>query len=369
MKNKKELLSKFIEKENKPFICKRPFELVEVDLEGNLYFCFPRCNNKSYPVGNLYKNSFEEICLSKKAIEFKKDILNSEYKFCDFSNCVAPNKSLQLTNTNEKDLLGIVYPKELRLHIDNICNIRCIICRDKHITKFEKEEDFLNIVLPRIISMCRNAEIVFMNGFGEVFFSEMAKKLILALTEKYKNLKFDFCTNGINANEKYIKEYNLEGRIQNLSISMHAIKKETYEKILLGSNYEKLMRNMQYIKSLLDKQEIKSVAINFVVNKYNYKEMTEFQEYGNKNNFTCFYSSLQDSGIFGNQYEKLALKNTKTKDYKKLCKILGNTIFDKNCIFDNNLANIRNHLKLNNQKQFRTRLKEYLNQIKKKLRY
>ena len=55
MKNKQSLLAEFEKKYNKKFVCKRPFELVELDMWGNLYLCFPRCNNKSYKAGNLYK--------------------------------------------------------------------------------------------------------------------------------------------------------------------------------------------------------------------------------------------------------------------------------------------------------------------------
>ena len=348
MKNKKLLLKKFEEENNTKFLCKRPFELIEMDLEGNIYFCFPRCNNKSTSVGNLYEQTFEEISKNDKAVNFKRDILNSVYSYCDFINCQAPDINLHLENFNIQNLLNVVYPKELRLHIDNICNVKCCICRKDYIVNFKKEKEFREVLIPRIVNMCKNAEIIFMNGYGEVFFSPLARDLISVLCENYPNLKFDFCTNGLNFTPETISNYNLNGKIQNVSISMHAIREKTYKKIVIGGNFFKLQQNIKYLKQQVDCKIIKSAALNFVVNKYNYKEMKDFLKFAIKNHFTCFFSSLFETEATASNYYDFALKNVRSKNYKQLAKILNDEIFNNPyCILDNQLKEMRENSKKN----------------------
>lgn len=344
MKDKEKLLNKFKEQYGNNFICKRPFELVEMDSFGNIYLCFPRCNDKSYKIGNLYQESFEEICKNKTAISFKEDILNSEYQYCDFNYCPAPCLEFQLTNIEYNALLDVTYPKELRLHIDNICDIKCFMCRKEHIVSFPKEKEFINIIIPRILDMCKNAEIIFMNGNGEVFFSPLAKELILQITKKYPNIKFDICTNGIKCTKENIHNYNLENKIENISVSLHAITKKTYNKIAVGGNFSKVMKNLEYIKEKHDTGEIKNVTLNFVVCKYNYKEMIAFQKFANKNGFATFFSICNDNGnLFSKDgFDEIAVFKKSHREYSNLCKFLCNEVFDKsNCIFDNSLLEIR----------------------------
>lgn len=368
MKNKELLLKEFKEQFGEEFICKRPFELVEMDSYGNIYLCFPRCNDKSYKIGNLYQESFEEICKSKTAISFKQDILSSEYKYCDFNYCSAPSIEFQLQNIENKTLLDVIYPKELRLHIDNICDIKCFMCRKEYIVNFAKEKEFINILIPRILDMCKNAEIIFMNGNGEVFFSPLAKELILQITQKYPNIKFDFCTNGIKCTKENIKKYNLKNKIENISISLHSITEATYKKIAVGGNFSKVMKNIEYIKEKHNNGEIKNVTLNFVVCKYNYKEMIDFQKFANKNGFTTFFSICNDYGnIFENDnFDKIAVFKENHPEFPKLCKILNNEIFDSsNCIFDNYLLEIRLNLKkMQHKDNFFNKVKIYLKNFK-----
>ena len=109
MKNKELLLKDFKDNYKCNFVCKRPFELVELDLDGNIYLCYPRCNEQSYKIGNLYEQTFEEMNTNEKAINFKKDIIESQYKYCDFTNCPAPSIDLHLDNFDQNKLLEVTY--------------------------------------------------------------------------------------------------------------------------------------------------------------------------------------------------------------------------------------------------------------------
>ncbi len=344
MKNKQSLLAEFEKKYNKKFVCKRPFELVELDMWGNLYLCFPRCNNKSYKAGNLYEADFEDIVTSERAVEFKRSIIFSEYKYCDFANCQAPDAALQLSDELLFSPEDIVYPSELRLHIDNICDVRCIMCRNEYILNSKNESKFKEILIPRIVQMCRNAKVIFMNGNGEVFFSPLAKDLILAITTEYPDVKFDFCTNGIKCTKENIHSYNLDGRIKSISFSLHAITEHTYNQIVKGGNYKKLFENINYIKTLKEKGDIEGVTLNFVVTKLNYKEIPAFQKFVDDNHFSAFYSALVDNNVMNN-YSDIAIKNPSEQEYKKLSAILNSDELSKSSvILDNELLEIKNNI-------------------------
>lgn len=347
MKQKNSLLEMFKFQYNKDFICKRPFELVELDSYGNIYLCFPRCNDKSYKIGNLYEANFEEICKSELAINFKKDILSSTYSFCDFNYCAAPSLDLQLNAENKNDLYDVIYPKELRLHIDNVCDIKCFMCRCDYIVHSNHEKEIINILIPRIVEMSKNAKTIFMNGNGEVFFSPVAKELILQLTRNYPDLKFDLCTNGVKCTEDNIKKYNLDGRIESLSISLHAINEKTYKKIAIGGNFSKVIDNLKYIKQLKDDGKIKNVCLNFVVSSYNYKEMVSFLQFAIKNKFSAFFSICNDYNVLNcAEFEKIAVFRENHSKYNDLCKILQKDIFNSEyCILDNDIRYIRENYK------------------------
>ena len=70
---------------NKKF-CTRPFEEVEIHINGNVYTCCPNWN-KFYSIGNIMEDSFEDIWNSPKVVEFRKRILENDYSLCDESVC------------------------------------------------------------------------------------------------------------------------------------------------------------------------------------------------------------------------------------------------------------------------------------------
>lgn len=266
--------------------------------------------------------------------------MESKYTYCDFNYCSAPDANLQLIKDKNTDYLSTIYPTELRLHIDNLCSLKCIMCRNDYIIKFQREKEFKELLIPRITSMCKNAERIFMNGNGEVLFSPLAKELIQSIIKINNTVKFDFRTNGMNFTPQYIKALNLEDKIEHISFSMHARKERTYKKICLGGNFKKLLQNIEYAKSLIEKNILSSVTLNFVVNKYNYKEIIDFQNFALKNKLEVFYSSLN---YLPSMPSDIIIDNENLEEFNELVRILKNPLLDNyNVSFDNRLLEIKN---------------------------
>ena len=104
--------------------CRYPFERVTVEVNGNVSFCCPTYNN-DYFIGNIFKDSFEDMWFGEKAQQFRESILDGSYKYCNLDICG------EVDNLCDSKNLKVIYPKVVNLSYIHTCNVRCITCRDK----------------------------------------------------------------------------------------------------------------------------------------------------------------------------------------------------------------------------------------------
>lgn len=302
--------------------CKFPFENVIIETGGYVYCCCSAYNNH-YCIGNIFENTFEEMWYGDKAIEFRKSILDKSYKYCALGKCTQFCK-FDKENLSEKEietLLKPPYPKQIHLSYPSSCNAKCIICRDNIICETKEETENFNKLNDKIIDICKNADIIHTNDGGEFLTSPHSKNLIKKLTDKYPHLKFNLKTNGLLCNEKNIKEMGLEDKINNISISIHAATKDTYEKIVRGGKWETLIKNLEYLKSL----NIKETNFNFVIHSLNYEEMPAFVKMANKYNATALFWRMDNWSHSKMSYDFNIYTCWKPwhSDYKNFLKILN----------------------------------------------
>lgn len=302
--------------------CKFPFENVNIETNGYVYSCCSAYNNHYY-IGNIFENTFEEIWYGDKAIEFRKSILDKSYKYCDLGKCTqfCEFDKENLSKEEIETLLKPPYPKTIYLSYTSSCNARCIMCRDNVIGETTEETKYLDNFTDKIIDMCKNADIIYTNTSGEFLTSPHLRNLIKKLTDKYPNLKFNLHTNGLLCNEKNIKEMGLEDKINNISISIHAATKETYEKIVRGGKWEQLLQNLKYLKSL----NITEIKFNFVIHSLNYKEMPAFVKMANKYNTTALFWRMDNwsNSQMSQDFNIYTCWKPWHSDYKNFLKILN----------------------------------------------
>ena len=157
-------------------------------------------------------------------------------------------------------------PLRLTINLSNQCNLRCIMCYVKEYKwkyPVDRLED-IKIFYPYLEKMMWQG--------GEVFSLSYFVDLIKEAA-KYPNLQQGIITNAQLLTKETIDllvNMNLE-----LTISVDGIKKDTYEYIRKNAKFEKLVQNLQYISE--KKRKVNNinfiVGINFVVTKYNYKEI------------------------------------------------------------------------------------------------
>lgn len=217
----------------KNLVCSKPFENIEIDEKGNVFSCCPDYL-KGYYLGNIFDSSFEEIWFGENFNKLRQDVLDGLYTNCCLDFCYNIENSV-FKNKNKYLNKKIRYPKYVTISIDKTCNARCVFCRDKvFVPDKERENKLIGMIDSFFIPLLKNAKSMLIEGSGELFVSKFDKILIQKAAKKYPKLRFELLTNGFLCNEKNLKKLGIYDRLSLVTVSMHAVTKNTYEKIVKG---------------------------------------------------------------------------------------------------------------------------------------
>ena len=306
--------------------CINPYTNLEIVESGKCYFCVASFVKE--PIGNIFEQDFDDIWYGEKAIEFRKSVLNGSYSKCDLKMC--PMDENQEKAFLEDDYLKPPYPKLVLLDYVRACNVRCMICRDNVLFETKEDTEYYNQFKDKIVNICSKADIVFLNGGGELFVSKHLREVCHEIVDKNFRIKFFVCSNGLLFDENHVRDFNIVNNLGDVQISIHAASKKTYEKIVRGGNWDVLQKNLKYISELKKRKKIKCLYFNFVVHSLNYKEMPKFvkmaKKFGAIPSFWRFRSWKDDlvceNRSNNSNYEKYTVWEKDHKDYKKFLKVL-----------------------------------------------
>jgi len=172
-------------------------------------------------------------------------------------------------------------PQFLQIFITTNCNLKCIMCCNG----FENRDKYLAYeVIAEILKDNQQLTAVEWIGGEPLMHPDFEKLLDLAHNLRIKQI---LVTNGLLLNKRLIKKL-IEYKVD-LTISIHAPRKQVYEKIQQGSNFEKLLKNIKTLTDFKQKKAPELLTVNYVVLKQNYQylgEMIKFlTKYGIKNIF------------------------------------------------------------------------------------
>lgn len=281
--------------ESKPisdFRCNQMIKKVDVDIDGYFIMC---CGGYIDVVaGNIKtKNSIKSIWDSYVARVLKLSIVNNTYVFCT-NNCDSYYSNKKKLIEDDYDSLGDytndggIVPQKACIGIDMSCNLRCPSCRSNYYNVDKKRKEQLYRMADKITNeWLPNAQEVVIAGQGEVFYSDVYKKL---LSSKMDNdITIVLKSNGLLFNEKNFNIVKRNYKKIKLHVSIDAATKEVYEDVRRGSRWEILCRNMEYASELRRKDELEEFAIFFVVQQRNINDMRKFVELGKKWNCDRVY--------------------------------------------------------------------------------
>lgn len=258
--------------------CALPFSNFDTMPNGDVFMC---CGDwLPVPIGNIYRNSAEEIWNSPVAEEIRASITDGSYRYCSRLSC------MDILNRNLPEAPKTPPPREtysggpsrIVLSHDNSCNLSCPSCRSEVILAKKEQQDRLNGLLGTVfMPLLRDANIVRISGSGDPFASNHYRALLKAIDRReYPQLQVHLHTNAQLFDEKAWLELDLSGKVRHVEISIDAATADTYGIVRRGGNFNRLLQNLHFIRTLRESGEIKELVFSFVVQQRNYREMPDF---------------------------------------------------------------------------------------------
>ena len=318
-------------KQERKYLCPTPFEFVEIHPNGDVYPCHYALEF-NYKLGNIFEEDFETIWNGEKSQEFRRSIIDQDYKYCHPEQC---HEAQWHDEFHRYSKIMPKFPEILEVNPDYGCNVRCIICRDDFNKTDEKiiakwDDNVENVVLP----MLKDAKIFYTSGVGEIFVSPVTERLIKRVAEFYPDIKFNVSSNGILFDKEHCDKLGITDRLYDIDISIHAATEETYNKIVRNGDFQKVKKNVEWLAEKYRHGDMNYFRINFVVMQYNYKEMKMFQEWANSLGiYTCYweYRAWGDCLEAEKIYKDLAVFKKEHPEHKEFLKMVRDPIFNSRC--------------------------------------
>lgn len=249
--------------------CPRPFDTVLIDKNGSCYLC--ECTAwLPQSVGNIQIQPLENIIVSNTAKILQNSIADGSYRYCNNKQCTFLLKERDL---GWPSAVNDVKIKNIRLAIDESCNLFCPSCRNKQIFYKNGAELKKRIAIAdKIIDYLKKQKDtinVHIGSDGDPFAS-LVYRYFIKNTKTFEHLKFSIQTNGLLVKKMYEKNKELFNKLSILNVSIDGASKETYEKLRLGGKFEKILENLEFIKNIKNSF---TFNLHMVVQKDNWHEM------------------------------------------------------------------------------------------------
>ena len=302
--------------------CPRPFDTVLIDKQGSCFLC--ECTSwLPQSAGNLHTKSLAEILDSVNAHTLRKSILDNSYRYCNNAQC---SYLLDTRPSGWSTKVPRVRIKNIRLAIDDSCNLRCPSCRKdlifyKEGKQFERRLQLVDRIIEWINSN-QSPIKVHIGSDGDPFASHVYRHFMTRMTHN-KNIKYSVLTNGLMLKDFADQIPHIIENLSELGVSIDGATKETYEKLRLGGNWKKINDNLEFISQLKQKHKF-IFRLHFVVQKENYHEMENIVQLGKKYGADhVWLDKIQDWNVMQNFQEQNIFDSKGFKiQFEKIKKII-----------------------------------------------
>lgn len=272
--------------------CSAPFENIQIDEDGDVMLCGCQLH-MPYVVGNIYKESLQEIWLNKLSDQVRRSVLDQDFTYCNW-DCSAlpmlPDRPEILPELGN-------FPRLIKIDLDRSCNLKCPSCREniiieKNSPKIEKQISLYN----EIIKWCYDNPIkkltILPLSSGEIFASHSGLNFLKSLVDyPYTNIELFLSTNGtlLFRNRSILEK--IKNSIKLVAISIDAATSETYS-VVRGGDWNELMKGIELITQLCPGK----LHFNFCVQEKNFKEIEAIAEFVTKYDSHITFQPLGDWG-------------------------------------------------------------------------
>ena len=273
--------------------CPRPYDTVLIDKMGSCYLC--ECASwLPQSVGNLHIQSLENILNSSMAGELQNSIADGSYRYCNNKQCSwLVGKDFELFEKENPNYRI----KNIRLAIDDSCNLSCPSCRTHQIferDKFQLRKRFqLADKIVEYVKKQAHTINIHVGSDGDPFASLIYRYFVKAI-KSLPNVRFTIQTNGLLIKKMHQRHLNMFKKLDVLNISIDGATKATYEKLRRGGSFDKIIENLESAKTLKQQHGFK-FNLHFVVQQDNWREIPLMLELAHRYNVDrMFFNKIQN---------------------------------------------------------------------------
>src|SRR4029077_17917476 len=164
--------------------CSKPFSWFEVSgwaaPKGDVYLCCPTWLDT--PIGNLQRQSVEEVWNGEVAQAIRSSILDGTFSFCSKTRCpflqsvtapVEPASDVtdpKMRQAIDDNLTILPWgPQEINCAFDKSCNLSCPTCRTERLIETDQADPIRAIQKKLEREAVPNAKFLYITGSGDAF--------------------------------------------------------------------------------------------------------------------------------------------------------------------------------------------------------
>lgn len=270
-------------------ICARPFDTLLIDKEGSCYAC--ECTAwLPQSIGNLRVRSLTEILNSAMRKHIQLSVSDGSYRYCNDNQC-AYIKSGSLPGKKSEHI------KNLRLGIDESCNLRCPSCRNGLIFHKSGPKFKLGIELAdkitRWLDDSSQPVKVHIGSDGDPFASQVYRHFMQQAPER-DSIKYSILTNGLMFVDFHQRIPHVIRNLNELAVSIDGATEHTYERLRLGGRWDKVNEALRCMSALKHEHGFK-LSLHMVVQQDNWREMGDMLSMGDRYGVDMVYfNKIQD---------------------------------------------------------------------------
>ena len=282
--------------------CPRPYDTVLIDKMGSCYLCV--CTSwLPQSAGNLHIQPLEDIVNSKMAKQLQDSIADGSYRYCNNKQCsyLLNGDHSELTTSGKLLRWPAGMPdkqiKNIRLAIDDSCNLSCPSCRTHRIferDKFQlrKKYTLADKIIEYVSSQSHTINL-HVGSDGDPFASLIYRYFIKSV-KNFPNVRFTIQTNGLLIKKMHQRHRAMFKKLDVLNISIDGATKATYEKLRRGGSFDKIIENLESAKILKQQHGFK-FNLHFVVQRDNWQEIPSMVDLAHRYNVDrMFFNKIQN---------------------------------------------------------------------------
>lgn len=261
--------------------CRKCFEYAYVFVGGDVRMC----PWNGIVIGNLLKNTLEEIWTGEKAEEVRRafmkgDLLGCSERYCP--DCINHSTTLEI----EPQELEKMYkempnlPSSISLAYDERCNHACPSCRHEFFKADDEYKSKLSKITKNIEPYLSHVRNIATNGIGDLFVSTEIVDMLSRLEPQNPDFSIFIETNGVLFKKNWSKIKNLAGKNITVSVTPNSFDRETYRYLAGKDDLEQFEESLAFITKLKHQGDIRRIRLIMVIQDSNFRQIPQFIQKG-----------------------------------------------------------------------------------------